>query len=202
MNLMSLRSIQRERGREIIRTAAEELFLTDGYAGTPVTAIAKRAGVAEKTVYNLFETKSGLLLDLFAARVADLVTSTSTREEDVVGSLSADDIIDDFCRINLGVAAEMYPLVRVIMEAGASDPDVAGRHAAQEEYRKRDQASLLERLEPTGRLRTDIPREELIRRMWLAAAPELVVKAIDNGWTLEEHSKWLGETLRAHLLKR
>src|SRR6476619_2619602 len=46
--------------REILK-AAEKLFAERGYAATTITAIAAEAGVAVKTVYLAFETKSGLL---------------------------------------------------------------------------------------------------------------------------------------------
>jgi AcrR family transcriptional regulator len=41
--------------------AATTLFLADGYAATPVRAVASAAGVAEKTVYLQFATKLALL---------------------------------------------------------------------------------------------------------------------------------------------
>src|SRR4051794_31360982 len=46
--------------REII-DAAERLFERDGYGATTMAAIAKEAGVALKTVYLAYETKSGVL---------------------------------------------------------------------------------------------------------------------------------------------
>src|SRR3984893_12367225 len=50
--------------REILE-AAQRLFEQQGYAGTTMAAIAVEAGVALKTVYVAFETKSGLLRALW-----------------------------------------------------------------------------------------------------------------------------------------
>src|SRR5918996_3926252 len=50
--------------REILE-AARLLFERDGYAATTMAAIAAEAGVALKTVYLAFETKSGLLRALW-----------------------------------------------------------------------------------------------------------------------------------------
>jgi len=187
----------------MIRDAAEELFLANGYAGTPVTAVAKRAGVAEKTIYNLFETKSGLLLDLFGARVSgDDEDLLAQRHGDVDQLVDAEAIINEFCRINQEVAERVLPLLRVVIEASAVDSDVADRLTAQEEFRQRDQDYLLDALDRRGHLRTDQSREELARKLWLAAAPELVIKALDAGWTLESHTSWLGQVLKALLLDR
>src|SRR3954470_1180212 len=46
--------------REILE-AAQRLFERQGYTATTMAAIAAEAGVALKTVYVVFETKSGLL---------------------------------------------------------------------------------------------------------------------------------------------
>lgn len=200
---MSLRSIQRERGREVVREAAEELFLSNGYSGTPVTAIAKRAGVAEKTVYNLFETKSGLLLDLFRERVlGEGGEQLAERHREVTELKDAEAIISGFCRINQEVAERALPLLRVVMEAAAVDSDVADRLADQEDHRKQDQAYLLDVLESRGHLRDDKSRDELAHDVWLAAAPELIIKSLDAGWSLDRHSAWLAEVLQALLLDR
>src|SRR3954452_9730172 len=51
--------------RRLILAAAERLFERQGYATTSMAAIAKEAGVALKTVYVAFETKSGLLRALW-----------------------------------------------------------------------------------------------------------------------------------------
>src|SRR5438128_6263414 len=50
--------------REILE-AAQRLFERDGYAATTMAAIATEAGVALKTIYVAFETKSGVLRALW-----------------------------------------------------------------------------------------------------------------------------------------
>src|SRR5215467_2384051 len=50
--------------REILE-AAQRLFERQGYASTTMAAIAAEAGVALKTVYVAFETKSGVLRALW-----------------------------------------------------------------------------------------------------------------------------------------
>src|ERR671936_196935 len=50
--------------REILE-AAQRLFERQGYAATTMAAIAAEAGVALKTLYVAFETKSGLLRALW-----------------------------------------------------------------------------------------------------------------------------------------
>lgn len=200
---MTLRDLQRQQGRQLIRDAAEELFFSQGYTATPVTAIAKKAGVAEKTVYNLFQTKSGLLIDLFRNRVlGEGDGSVAIQHEQLKALTDPHEAIDLFCLINEGVAERALPLLRIVLEASVVDSDVAGLAAAQERYRFADQSYLITHLAALGHLRTDQPREELEQALWLAAAPELVIKAIDAGWTLERHTKWTQQVLKALLLPR
>src|ERR1700722_4494695 len=55
--------------RRRIRMAAEVLFLRDGYARTTMTAVARAAGVVEKTVYLVFPTKAALLNEMIVTAV-------------------------------------------------------------------------------------------------------------------------------------
>src|SRR3954469_6522407 len=51
--------------RRAILEAAQALFERDGYAATTIAAVAREAGVATKTVYVAFDTKSGVLRALW-----------------------------------------------------------------------------------------------------------------------------------------
>lgn len=198
---MTLREQQKERGRELIRAAAEELFLRGGYTGTPVTAIAEKAGVAEKTVYNLFQTKSRLLLDVFRNRALGQGDDSLQLDHEKIHSLDdPEEMIDLFCETNEKVASRAIPLLRVVLEAAAVDTEVAALVAAQEQFRYQHQAYLLHALLRLGHLRTDQPFEELQRSLWLAVAPELCIKAIDAGWDLKRQTEWNKQVLRALLL--
>ena len=55
--------------RRAILDAAQSLFEHDGYTATTMAAIAAEAGVALKTVYVAFETKSGVLRALWHLRL-------------------------------------------------------------------------------------------------------------------------------------
>src|SRR4051812_30912771 len=63
------RRAQAEATRNDILDAAQRLFEELGYAATTMQAIAAEAGVALKTVYVAFETKSGLLRALWNHRL-------------------------------------------------------------------------------------------------------------------------------------
>ena len=60
-----LRREQAEETRRRILHAAQELFERDGYTAASMRAIAEAAGVSLKTLYLVFDTKSGLLRALW-----------------------------------------------------------------------------------------------------------------------------------------
>lgn len=198
---MSLRDRQKEEGRRIIRDAAGELFIANGYTGTTMRAIAERAGVAEATLYNLFRTKAELLLEVFRDRVkGGGETSLKVRHRRIESLSDPFEMIDLFCETDRLVAMRALPLLRVVLEAAAMDEDVAKHAEAQETFRYEDQAYLLEALARLGHLRKDKPYEYLKRGLWLLAAPELWLKALDAGWDMETFSDWKAEALQALLL--
>ncbi len=55
----------RAKSRESIMEAALELFSADGYSKTPVSKIAKKAGVSTGLMYNYFSGKEALLEAIF-----------------------------------------------------------------------------------------------------------------------------------------
>ncbi|MFK3669193.1 TetR/AcrR family transcriptional regulator [Leifsonia aquatica] len=61
----------RERKTAEILTAARELFLRDGFAGTTIEAIAASAGVSKATVYSNFADKDALFVELLEVVTAE-----------------------------------------------------------------------------------------------------------------------------------
>jgi AcrR family transcriptional regulator len=61
-----------EKQRRILE-AAIEVFAERGFAGTPTAEIAKRAGVAEGTIFKHYRTKKELLIGVVAPLFAQLV---------------------------------------------------------------------------------------------------------------------------------
>lgn len=60
-----LRERKKQQTRTAIRQAALELFLSQGYAETTTTEIARAANVSAGTLFNYFPTKDSLLTDDF-----------------------------------------------------------------------------------------------------------------------------------------
>lgn len=62
-----------------IVTAALGLFQSKGFEATTTRAIAKKAGIAEGTVFNYFPTKEDIALHFFEHEVEEAMATVSTR---------------------------------------------------------------------------------------------------------------------------
>lgn len=85
------RTAAAEETRARIRQAAVELFVERGFQGTTLKDVADRAGVGERTLYDSFDNKLGLLRHTIAiltmgdespVRAADRPEAVATRELD------------------------------------------------------------------------------------------------------------------------
>ena len=68
-----------EASRAAIELAAAELFADHGYAGTSTSSIAKKAGVAEGTIFRHFPTKKALLLGVVRPLITTFFAPIATR---------------------------------------------------------------------------------------------------------------------------
>src|ERR1044071_4151751 len=115
--------------RLAILEAAELLFVRDGYAATTMAAIAKEAGVALKTVYVAFETKSGVLRALWNLRVrgdqADVPIQDRAWYREVLADPDPERALRHGAREARLVEGRAGGLFAVLRSAADSDPDIA-----------------------------------------------------------------------------
>ena len=72
----------RSESSQKILMAALELFATDGFAGTSVNAIAKKAGVSKGLIYNYFESKEDIvkgLVDMMLQIAEDMMKRSAEK---------------------------------------------------------------------------------------------------------------------------
>ena len=144
------RAVAAQATREAILAAARALAASQGFAGLTVDAVAAEAGVSRLTVYNHFESKTGLLEALawtvFAA--ADIARIRDARLHP-----DLDLAIAGFITENARFFATIGAQGRTVLAAALGDPElaavidatyIAGRRAAI--------TSLVERIADAGRL--------------------------------------------------
>jgi AcrR family transcriptional regulator len=112
--------------REVIATAATELFAERGYRGTSIEEIAKRSGVTPPVVYDHFASKQDLYRSLLEAHFAGLreVWRQHFTGEDPAAQRVARSFDAWFAYI------EQHPFAgRMLFRETSGDPEVAAMHA-------------------------------------------------------------------------
>jgi AcrR family transcriptional regulator len=198
---MTLQEVRRKAAQRLVVGAAFELMLERGYTATTMTAIAEHAGVAERTVYNLFGSKSGLMLAALRDRATGGEIDQLGADHEHMWSLDDPmEIIEFAVGTNHRVAGRAISLFQVAYQAGAVEEEVAAALEELEEQRFRHQGEIIDMLHQKGHLRTDIPHDLIKRGFWLIAGPETLIKAMKAGWGLDTYSTWLQATLLGMLL--
>src|SRR5437763_7553646 len=113
--------------REILQSA-QRLFERQGYATTTMAAIAAEAGVALKTVYKAFETKSGVLRALWNLLLrggeGDVPVAQRPWYLEVVEEPDPDRQLRMTARASRIVKVRIAAVLEVIRNAGPTDPDI------------------------------------------------------------------------------
>src|SRR5215208_7003448 len=123
------RRAQAETTRRDILDAAQALFEERGYVATTMEAIAAEAGVALKTAYVAFETKSGLLRALWNHLLRGGRDEVPVAEQawyrEVVAEPDPEEKIRRTARASRAAKERIGGVLQVIRTAAPIDPDIA-----------------------------------------------------------------------------
>ncbi len=137
--------------------AARELLSRKDYRGLSVENVAEVAGVSRATVYNQFESKSGIVQALFddiGQRIEFERVRVALRNPDAFRA--ANDMILEHCR----AWARDAKAIRRVLELAATDPELAELTTRAESWRRDDIGGLVERLRHAGALRPGLTNAE------------------------------------------
>lgn len=193
-----LRQRRTAQTRRRITDSARELFLTQGFAGTTITAIAQRAGVAPQTVYATFGSKSAVLEALLSgleeAAGAARWRQALAEESDPARLLA---LFAQWTASMLGTSKELLAAA----QGAQHDPGVRELAARGDEHRRTALHALIDRISRVGALRADLSPERAVDRAWMLTGVELFLAAHDRcGWSQAEYAEWLSELLHQQLL--
>jgi AcrR family transcriptional regulator len=197
-----LRHAQAARTRSAIVDAAADLFVTNGYAGTSIRAIAERAGVAPDTVYATFGSKVRLLTAVIDARLAPPGVDNVMDRPQAQAVRNETDQRAQLHRFASDIAAlstRVRPVYGVLQTAAASEPDVRVVFDEMEANRRTNMARLASWLAERGPLR--VSHEMAATTIWVLASPDVARMLCDlHGWTEQQHADWLESLLAGALL--
>jgi AcrR family transcriptional regulator len=187
-----------------ILEAAQRLFERQGYAATTMAAIAAEAGVALKTVYIAFETKSGVvraLWDVLLRGPRDSPVAAQPWYREVIEERDPQRRLRLNARNSRAVKTRIGALLQVIRGAAPSDPEVAALWDLIQSDFYDNQRAIVRELRRTRSLRPGLDVTRATDILWTLNHPDvwqLLVGA--RGWTPEQYEQWFGDTACAQLL--
>jgi AcrR family transcriptional regulator len=194
-----------ETQRQILR-AAQRLFERDGYATTTVAAIASEAGVATKTVYLAFESKSGILRALWHLLLrgdpADVPVGEGEWYRETLAEPDPETRIVRVAARSREVKERAADLMEVIRTAAPADPDIATLWDRIQTNFRDLLRPIVESLRSDGVLRPGLDVDEATDVLWALVHPDiwqLLVK--QRGWSVDRYEQWCLDAVRTELLK-
>jgi TetR/AcrR family transcriptional regulator, mexJK operon transcriptional repressor len=190
-----------ERLRERILSAATELFLAEGYGSTSIEAVAARARISKRTLYDRFEDKAAL----FAAAVHGVIAHIRPPPEvPLIEGAALPDMLRRLAQfiLSAALAPQALALYRLVHAEAARFPQLA--RAVQSDAGNREAVTLIGNL-----LARELPDSKLAAEDREFAAAQFIFmvmtiprrRAIGYGtpMTVAELDTWTGKVVRLFL---
>jgi AcrR family transcriptional regulator len=192
--------------RRAILDAAQSLFQRDGYAVTTMEAIAAEAGVALKTVYVAFETKSGLLRALWDLLLKGDEDDAAVAERPWYLEVMQEPDPERKLRLNARnsrvVKMRIAGVLAVIRDAAPIDRDIGTLWRLIQSDFYDNQRAIVESLHSKKGLRPGLDVTHATDVLWTLNHPDLWLLLVgERGWTPEEFEQWFADTACAQLLR-
>ena len=201
-----LRREQATATRAAVLDAAQRLFEGQGYAATTMAAIADEAGVALKTVYVAFETKSGVLRALWNLRLRGERDERPVAQQEWYRKVLEEPDPERQLRRNAAnsrvVKLRIAALLEVIRSAAPVDPDIGALWERIGREFHANQRVIVESLHQKKALRRGLGIDSATDILWTLNHPNLWQLLVEErDWTPAQYERWLADTACEQLLK-
>jgi AcrR family transcriptional regulator len=188
--------------RGIVLDHAAELMLRDGYAATTVASIARQAGVSTAMVYKTFGGKAGLVRALHArALEGEGPIPAESRSDSLRRTADPREIVAGWARLATEVAPRVAPVLLLVRDAAAADPEMREVAASFEAARHRRMVSNARVLAERGLLRTGVSRRHAADVMYALTSAELYeLLVLRRRWSIRRFGDHVREQLTHALL--
>ncbi|HEY1293473.1 MAG TPA: TetR family transcriptional regulator [Chloroflexota bacterium] len=202
----SRRQQQAQATRSAIVEAARGLFLTRGYSGTTIDAIAAAANVAPITVYAAFHGKRGILDRLIATSLvgddADVPLLEREGPQAVLHDTNQARQVAGFAADIAAIMDRISPIFEVMRNAAPSEPEVAQLLEALLRERLQGMRVFVEALMRNGPLLAGVSIEAATETTWALSSPDLHRLVTTRlGWSAAQYAEWLAGMLSRALLR-
>ena len=185
-----------ERTRAAILDAARELFAERGYAATPMTAIAERAGVALDTVYASAGRKPELARLLIETAISGTDQAVPAEQRDYVQAIqAAPDArtkIAIYAAAITAIAPRLALVLSIIQQASSDEPALAALWHEIAERRAANMRRFVADLATAAPLRLD--PDEAADIVWATNATEMYQLLVGRrGWSPQRYERFLAD---------
>ena len=179
--------------------ATRQLLHREGYAGMTIEAIARRAEVSAQSVYAIFKSKTGVLIELL-----DQSTFGPEYEEAVQRALSATDP-ETRLRLAAPIARQIHDAQSATFDllrgAGVVAPELAKLEQQRECLRYERQERMIISLRDAKRVRPDLAYATARDVFWMLTGRDVYRMLVrERRWSSQKYQDWLADTLVRSLL--
>jgi AcrR family transcriptional regulator len=172
-----------------------------------MAAIADEAGVALKTVYVAFETKSGVLRALWNVRLrgdeGDAPVGDRAWYREVLDERDPERQLRMNAHNSRVVKERIGGVLSMIRSAAPVDPDIAALWERIESDFHANQGAIVERIARRRALRRDLDVATATDLLWALVHPDVWrLLVVERGWTPEHYERWVADTAVSQLLRR
>ena len=181
------------------------MFERRGYAATTMEAIAADAGVALKTVYVGFETKSGLLRALWnhllRAGRDEVPVAEQHWYREVLEETDPERQLRLVARNSRVVKLRIAGVLEVIRSAAPIDPEIGALWRRIESDFDANQRAIAESLDEKNALRPGLDVDAATDILWtLNISNVWHLLVVERGWPPERFEHWIGDLACSQLL--
>ena len=201
-----LRREQAAATRRQILEAAQRLFERQGFGATTMNTIASAAGVAPKTVYLAFETKSGVLRALWNLRIRAGSEEVPIAEQpwyrEVLEAEEPEQQLWLNARNSRAAKRRVASVLNVIHAAAPLDAEISALWDRIFTEYHANQRVVVESLAEKKALRPGLDLDQATDILWTINHPhiwQLLVR--ERGWSPEQYEQWTGDVACSQLLK-
>lgn len=192
--------------RRAILEAAQRLFEKQGYVSTTMAAIAEEAGVALKTVYVVFESKSGVLRALWNLRLRGARDEVPVDQQDWYREVVEEPDPERQLRLNARNSrarkVSIAALLDVIRSGALVEPEIEELWNRIESEFHDNQRVIAESLHKKGALRRGLDVDRATDILWTINHPNVWQLLAGRGWAPEEYEQWTADLACAQLLNQ
>jgi AcrR family transcriptional regulator len=200
-----LRREQAAATRRRILDAAQPLLEANGYDATSMSEIAVVAGVALKTLYVAFESKSGLLRALWHLRLRGDEGQGPVGEREWYREVMDERDPARQLRLNArnsrSVKERVGGLFEVMRTAAASEPEIGALWRRIQDEFYENQRAIVRSLHRKRALKPRLGVTRATDIVWTLNHPDTYrLFVAERGWTPGRYERWLGDSCCAQLL--